>query len=141
MRNFHETAYLLYHIGEDGILEATYKEDVRHIDRALAEEIVADRLEFQRGVSYPLLIQEMGAADITKEARVYFAGEQGIAGLIAIAILAHNWVTYGTGRFILSIQRPAVPVRLFMMEKEARLWLLQQRVAALSKASKPRTIL
>lgn len=129
MQNIHETESLFYEM-EGDLLIATYKKGVRHVNRAMAEEIVADRLAFQGGKPVHLLIQEMGGADFSKEARAYFASENGIEGLLSIAILAKNWITYGTASFILSIQRPRVPTRIFRDRKDAMEWLKKQMAIA-----------
>jgi hypothetical protein len=125
----YETAYLIYQISPGDVLEATYKENVKHVDLALAQAIVADRVAFQKDKTFKLLIQERRGANFTKEARVYLAGKEGLVGLSAIAILARNWVTYATASFILAIQKPKVPTRIFREESDARTWLQKQKVS------------
>jgi hypothetical protein len=127
MEPIHETAYLVYMISPGDILEAAYKENVQHVDLALAKAIVEDRVRFQEGKTFKLLIQERKGANFTKEARDYLSGEVGLEGLYAIAILARNWVTYATASFILAIQKPKVPSRIFREESDARAWLVKQK--------------
>jgi hypothetical protein len=123
MNRTYETEHVWYTITSEGILRAKYKPEIRYVDEPLARKIVADRMAFQGNKRYPLLVEESGAAEYTKDARTFFAGDQGVEGLTGIAILVHNWVTYATASFILAIQKPRIPTRIFRQERDAILWL------------------
>lgn len=73
---------------QKGILYFKYKEDV-DVDLDAAMQIVADRLELQKGKSYPILCDTRGVKSIDMNARRYLASE-GTLFIKAIALLQDN---------------------------------------------------
>jgi len=115
----------------DGLLIATYHPDVRHIDRMMAEEIVQTRLKFQGDIEKVwLLIRASGPIEITWAAQEYFCSPDGIEGLAATAILTDkNPVLRQLAEWLLNVQQPGMPLRLYRDEVQARAWLLYKKTS------------
>jgi hypothetical protein len=108
---------------EDGIFVAVFK--VRKFDIEAAKITVKKRLEASHGVSYPLLIDARNVQSITKEARDYFASDEGVSLLLASALILDSVLGKFLGNFFLQINKPKTPLKLFIDEKEAMKWLQQ----------------
>jgi hypothetical protein len=107
---------------EDDFLIATYKKGIR-IDLEVARQVVHDRLEFTGGRPVVALIENLGVISVTKEARAYFSSALGISGIKAVAILYNNPTAAILGNFIVRVNRPQIPVRLFSNRERAIGWL------------------
>jgi len=86
-----DTEYVYYEL-VGGIIMGTYKQGVE-MNLKGAKEMVKSRLEISNGKSYPLLIDGRGLKSINKEARDYFASEEGRRGITAAALLAGSVFT------------------------------------------------
>jgi hypothetical protein len=116
------TPYIILEI-IDGILHGTYLPGaVITID--LAKEIVAQRLEYCEGVSYPGLATGEGLKGFDKDAREYLsiAGGQGV---LAGALLVYSVYTKFLGDFFLKVHPAKIPSKIFTNRKEALSWLEQ----------------
>jgi hypothetical protein len=108
---------------DDGIFIAVFK--VKKFDLDAAKITVQKRLEASKGISYPLLIDARNVQSITKEARDYFASEEGVSLLLASALILDSVLGKFLGNFFLQINKPKTPLKLFIDEKEAFKWLQQ----------------
>ena len=72
-----------------------------------------------------MLVDGRDVSSITKEARDYFAKDDGIKLLLASALVADSVLGKFIGNFFLQINKPILPLRLFTDEKEAYKWLQQ----------------
>jgi hypothetical protein len=111
---------------EDGILRGYYKENVR-ITAEIARTIVKERFEYFDRKSFPALIFDNGVKSIDKEARVYFSSPEGIIGLTAACLVLKSSFSMVLGNFLLKLNRPIIPVRIFTNELSALKWLEQFR--------------
>lgn len=112
----------------NGILIGKYKTGlVITID--IAKQIAKDRIKISGEKSYPLLIDGSGLKSIDREAREYFASEEGQKYITAAAFLAGSRFTAIIGNFFLKVTLAKLnfPVRLFYDERKAKLWLGQYR--------------
>lgn len=119
-----ETNWVKYRI-EDGILYATYKQNLS-VNLEEAKEMVAERLAFQKGVVYPIIIHMNGIKASSKEARIYMS-KDGIVGISMGAFIAGNSIEKALLNFFLKIEKPPVPARFFTKEEEAIEWINAQR--------------
>jgi hypothetical protein len=108
---------------DDGIFIAVFK--VKKFDLDAAKDTVKKRLEASNGIAYPLLIDARQVQSITKEARDYFASDEGVSMLLASALILDSVLGKFLGNFFLQINKPKTPLRLFIDEKEALKWLQQ----------------
>jgi hypothetical protein len=108
----------------NGILIATYKRRTL-VNLAMAKTIVKTRLDFTGRDPRPVLIYNQGVVKIDKSAREYVSSNDGIAGISAAAIIVDKASTSMIMNFILSMQRPEIPARMFPLRKkdEAMAWL------------------
>jgi hypothetical protein len=83
-----------------------------------AKQIVADRLNVQKGVSYPVFCDAHGIKDSDKPARDYLAKE-GSSLVKAVAVLIDSPVTRVMANFYLAISRPIVPTKMFTDKNQA----------------------
>lgn len=95
----------------DQILFFEYKPDVV-IDLAAAQRIVADRIQFQNEVSYPIFCDVRGVINFDKAARDYLA-QSGSVLTKAVSFLVHQKVSRAITTFYVSISKPTVPTKLF----------------------------
>lgn len=94
------------------------------VDLPAAQQMVKERLEFQNGVEYPIMIRLNGLKFASSEARNYMKKE-GQRGIKAGAFIISNPVEKIILNFLFTISPPQVPARMFTSEKEALNWLEQ----------------
>lgn len=94
---------------KDGIVHVTYKKGV-YINLRAAKKVVADRLHFQQGNSFPVLCNASGIVFANKPGRDYLAVE-GSALITAVAyIVDHLYMQMVTG-FYVQITKPVIPIQ------------------------------
>jgi hypothetical protein len=108
---------------DDGIMVLKFK--VKKFDLDAAKVAVAARIEASKGIAFPMLVDGREVSSISKEARDYFATDDGIKFLLASALVADSVLGKFLGNFFLQINKPKVPLRLFTDDKEAYKWLQQ----------------
>ena len=62
---------------------------------------------------------------VTREAREYFAGEKASEVAKSIAIIVSSPVSRVIGNFLIGLNKPSYPIKLFTKVKEAEDWLKQ----------------
>lgn len=117
------TPLIHYTFHEGSLLEAQYQADIPLITKDIAEEIVAERLSFQGGRKYRLLLHGETKLNITGAAKNYFSSEKGLEGISAVAILFDNWTIYTIMRFVARFKRTGPPMAIFREPAAARTWL------------------
>lgn len=117
-----KTEYLTCSI-VDGIVYCDLEHNMS-IDYDAAVKIIDQRLEFQKGIEYPLLIKLNNLKFATPQGREYMAKE-GTRGIIAGAFLTNSTFERTILNLFLLINRPPKPARAFSDEKEALQWLKQ----------------
>lgn len=116
-----ETEYIQFEL-EGDLLIATYKKG-KKIDASVARQIVRDRVEFTQGRPVLVLLVNQGVISIDKDARAYLSSPEGTAGIKAAAILSDTAATAIIGNFIIQVNKPHIPVRLFINRERAVGWL------------------
>ena len=106
------------------ILIGTYKRNQR-ISLKAAREIVSTRKAFTHGCSMPALIISQGLITIDRPARKYFSSEEGTAGLTACAVVVNSIFSSFLGNFFLTVNKTAMPVKIFSNMDKAEKWLQQ----------------
>jgi hypothetical protein len=117
-----ETPYVRLELLENGILIASYKR-WRRVTLEMAREIVQTRLDFTGREPRPVLIYNLGVVQFDKPARAYVSAGDGIAGVKAAAIMEDRLATSIIISFILTFERPPMPVRTFRDRTGAINWL------------------
>lgn len=112
-------------MGDDGIARTKVKLN--------AEVSVEDAMENSKVVNgfyvnekFPLLIDARGIKSISREARSFFTTNGRETNTMAFAIVIDSSVSKVVGNFFLGINKPAVHTKLFLNEKAAVEWLLNQ---------------
>jgi hypothetical protein len=106
---------------ERDILFFVYKKGVT-LNLDAARQIVADRLELQRGKAYPVLCDPSGIKDSDKAARDYLARE-GSQLVKAVGLIVETPLARMMLNFYQAINKPLVPTRLFGNKDKALLYL------------------
>ena len=120
--NAAENDFALFWI-DKGIIFFEYKQDII-IDLEAAKKIVEDRIKCQQGKAYPAFADCRGLKEINRDGREYLA-KQGSNLIKACALLSSSVVHRTIGNFYLSINKPAIPTKLFNEENHALAWLQQ----------------
>lgn len=120
-QNILETKYVEIWI-EEGILFCRYADNL-NVDLDIVKSIVESRINFSKGISYPVLIDVKGVRSFTKEARDYGGGNEGVRLVKAGAFVVDSALTKMLINLFLLINKPNVPTKLFTDEKEAKEWL------------------
>ena len=103
------------------ILFFKYKPNVV-INLTAAQRIVADRIQLQNGLSYPIFCDIRGIVDSDKAARDYLA-QSGSILTKAVSLLGHQSISLSMISFYLKICKPSVPTKLFSDESAALVFL------------------
>lgn len=106
----------------DGIVFCRYKPGF-HIDIDIAHSIVADRVKLCAGKTYPLLVDMREVKSASKDARDYFASDEGMKNLNSGAFLVGNQVSKFLGNIFISLNSPVLPAKLFTEKSKALKWL------------------
>ena len=106
---------------KNGIIIGIYKSNLS-INLEDAKEMVEERLAFQKGIDYPIVIHLNGIKTSSKEARIYMAAE-GIKGITIGAFIARNTVERIILNFFLSIEKPPIPAKAFTNQEDAVKWI------------------
>jgi hypothetical protein len=118
--DFYENAYAIFWV-DNGILHFEYKPEIT-LDLNAAKQIVADRIQFQNGRSYPVLCDIRGIVNTDKSGRDYLAHSGSILTK-AVALIVHQKVSITISNFYLQISRPTIPTQVFMNKEDAILFL------------------
>lgn len=110
---------------ENGIMIGKFKKG-NIIDLHTAMRMVEERLQFQNGNEYPIVIHLNGIKFASSEARNYMKRE-GIKGIKAGAFIISNPVERIILNFLLLVSPPEVPAKMFTSEKEAFDWIQQYK--------------
>ncbi len=110
---------------KDQILFFEYKPELV-IDLAAAQRIVADRIQFQDEIAYPIFCDIRGVVNFDKAARDYLA-QSGSVLTKAVGFLVHQKVTQTIATFYVNINKPTVPTQLFE-DKSAALAFLSNYI-------------
>lgn len=103
------------------ILFFKYKPNVV-INLRAAQNIVADRIQLQNGLSYPIFCDIRGIVDSDKAARDYLA-QSGSILTKAVSLVGHQSISLSMISFYLKICKPSVPTKLFTDESAALVFL------------------
>jgi len=117
-----ETPYVKFWM-DQGFLCCRYADDL-HLSLDVAVFAVESRIFFAKGLSYPLLIDMRGIKSTTKQARQHMA-TIGATLVKGAALITGSSINRTLGNIFFSIDKPAVPLKLFTNEASARLWLMQ----------------
>lgn len=112
---------------EDGIFYIIHAQGTV-IDLADAKDGVAKRLEICKGKKYPLFVDGRGIKKFDKQARAYLAGPDGIKGVSAGAFLINSRIKELLANAWFSLNKPAVPTKLFTKKEDAIKWLENYKV-------------
>lgn len=118
--NFFENNYIKAWY-DNNIVAAEFKID--KLDLEAAKQTVELRLKMVQGVKHLVLIDAQNVKTITKDARDYFASDEGSKFIIASALVLDSTVGKILGNFFLQISKPKVPLRLFTNKADALDWL------------------
>ena len=88
-----------------------------------ARENLAVTTKLCGGVRHPVLVDLRGIRSQSAEARAAFAGPEGSAVSLAVALVIGSPVSRVLGNFYLGFNRPEVPTRLFTSVPDAEAWL------------------
>lgn len=106
----------------NGVLIGTLK--CEYVDLSIAQAAVSHRLKHFGDKDYLLMISMSDVKHVTKEAREYFASEEGCLKIKCCAIIISSEVTKIIANFFIRINKPLVPTSLFTSEEKARQWLV-----------------
>lgn len=110
---------------EDGIIFCEYEEKLL-LNLDMAEKMLADRLDFQKGISYPIVIVLNGLKAADKATRKFTATE-GIKGITIGAFIVQNTIEKVILNFFLSVEKPPLPAKAFTTEEDAVRWINELR--------------
>lgn len=106
----------------DGIVCTKVKHG-SEVKLAHAVENTATVTKILEGITAPLLIDSRGIKSMEQEARNHFTTKNRKTHTTAFAILIESPLSKVIGNFFIGINKPAVPTKLFVDEKEAIKWL------------------
>ena len=106
---------------KEGALIVLYKPGIR-LDLDMAKQLVANRLDYQKGKNQPVVIHMNGIKATSKEARLYM-GKEGVQGITMGAFIVRNSIEQVILNFFLSIERPPIPTKAFTNEEDALVWI------------------
>jgi hypothetical protein len=116
-------------LGDDGVLRCRIKPTDLHT-LADAVENVRARLSLIGEARVPTLLDARATREITREAREYYTGPETAKVTLGMAMLVGSSVGRMIGNFLIQVNRPHFPIRLFADESEALRWLSELRAGS-----------
>lgn len=120
MYTFQDNEFAQFWIHNE-ILFFKYKPNVV-INLTAAQRIVADRIQLQNEMAYPIFCDIRGIVDSDKAARDYLA-QSGSILTKAVSLVGHQSVSLSMTSFYLKICKPSVPTKIFTDESAALIFL------------------
>lgn len=120
MHTFQDNEFAQFWIHNE-ILFFKYKPNVV-INLTAAQRIVADRIQLQNEMAYPIFCDIRGIVDSDKAARDYLA-QSGSILTKAVSLVGHQSVSLSMTSFYLKICKPSVPTKIFTDESAALVFL------------------
>jgi hypothetical protein len=120
MHTFQDNEFAQFWIHNE-ILFFKYKPNVV-INLTAAQRIVADRIQLQNEMAYPIFCDIRGIVDSDKAARDYLA-QSGSILTKAVSLVGHQSVSLSMTSFYLKICKPSVPTKIFTDEVAALVFL------------------
>ena len=109
-------------LGEDGILRFIYSPGTE-VTLTDTKENVAVASKIIKGKRRPALTDFRGLKSMTREARVYYSGEEVAKYVNAGAVVIGSPVSRIIGNFFMGLNKSIIPNRLFTSESQAIEWL------------------
>ena len=109
----------------DEIVFATFPKGLK-LDLDKTKKMVEERLALQAGKCYPLVLHLNGFISNSKDARKYMSNE-GIKDILMGAIIVKKKYEEVVINVLLNIDRPAIPVKVFLQEHDAIRWINEYR--------------
>ncbi len=106
---------------EEGIICFKYKVPI--VDLKIARRGFEIRKQLTNGESYLIYADLTGVANVTNEARTFYASAEARDKAIATAVLAPSALTKIMSTFFMSFNRPVVPFKFFTSKEKAFKWL------------------
>ena len=105
----------------DNVLHATYK--VKILDIESATICINTRIDNLDDYSYPIFIDATSVTKVTKEARVFLSSDYGTKQVTAAALFIESPIAKMIGNFLINVNKPNVPTKLFTNKEDALNWL------------------
>jgi hypothetical protein len=109
---------------ENNIILGVYKVNSQ-IDINAAKLCIQDRILLSNNKIYPTLVDTRNIKFINKEARDYFASNEGVKLLSAAAILVDSFFSKILVQIFITYSKPSIPTKMFSKKDEALKWLKQ----------------
>lgn len=104
----------------EDILIVEFKNGIE-ITKAIAEEMVNERLSFQKGKNYPVIIVANGFTAVTRDVREYLK-TAGLKGMKSGCFVVENFFEKVIVNFFLLVRPPQIPSKMFTNLEEAMEW-------------------
>lgn len=88
-----------------------------------AREIIEESMKLSEGKNIPVFGDISEVKSISLEAREYISGEEATKIASSLAILASSPISKIIGNFLISLNKPSYPVKLFTSKEKALEWL------------------
>jgi hypothetical protein len=91
-----------------------------------AQENTQAVIDISGGSNYPILVNLTEIRSISKEARDHFSMRGRKPNVLGIAMVVNRPVSVIIGNFFLGLNKPTVPTKLFVSERTAEKWILDE---------------
>jgi hypothetical protein len=125
-QSFYENEFVEYWM-EEGIIIQSFKPNLIKINISIAKNIVLDRSKLTKGIKMPMLVDTNKGIAMDKESRDFFASEESLSDLRAVALLLHNPIAYLASQLFLVMNRPKVKFEFFNDRDKAFKWLTKYK--------------
>lgn len=109
-------------LNDEGIIIAIAATQEYHT-LAAAKENTAINLKIAGGIRRPFLIDMSNVKSMSREARVYYAGNEPLKAITAVAILTNSNVGKMVANFFIGLTQQLMPTKMFTDVNEAIKWL------------------
>ena len=122
--NVIETTNCFIYLGDDGIMRLITKPMTHSVLETSMEEVEA-MMSLANGKRVPLFSDIRNMLSVSPETRTYTNSPEVVKCFTAVGMMVGNVFSRVIGSFIVGINKPSYPVKLFTDEEKALNWLKQ----------------
>lgn len=107
---------------KDDILFIYYKKGLK-FDLDISKRFVEKRMDFLGGKEYPAVVIDEGMLSMDKPARDYFASDEGVSGVTAVAFIQRTAFSKMLTDFFIGTSHPKITAKAFSNTEDVIIWL------------------
>ncbi len=121
-----DLGYCQMRLRDDGVVVKEYQKDFSvELEHVLEMQSVMEKIHAESGMKHPVCAIYPRDVTLSKEAREYGTTDEANEYTTAVAAVVTSLAQKMIGNFIMRVQKPPIPLKLFSEREEALKWVAQ----------------